>query len=310
MNRSTLEDAMRAACAAVLINPPKREPTPGRWTKTDTYERNGKGDGRILIFDDGMGGLAHNWQTGQQERFSIRNEIFSSAPVPSRPSPDPEAARLKRAEQAEVERICEAIVKSCRQEPHPYLARKGFPEELGLVHDDPRAVLPATSFGEMLAKAMPVSEGPVLIVPGRIGRRITAVQFIDAEGAKKNILRGQIGGASHRIATGSRTVVCEGIATALSVRAALRLLNVPATVLAAFSASNVAKVAAAIPGAMVAADHDKSIEALDGLGTGEFYAKRSGCPWTMPPELGDFNDFHMARGLRDVALHLRGVISG
>lgn len=114
------------------------------------------------------------------------------------------------------------------------------------------------------------------------------------------------GGASHRIATGRLPVVCEGIATAMSVRAALRLLSLSASVFSAFSASNVAKVAAGIAGAWIAADNDKPIEALGNLGTGEFYAAQSGCKWTMPPELGDFNDLHMAQGLRAVALHLRG----
>lgn len=304
MTHPTLDDAMRAACAAVLVNPPKRDPTPGRWTRTDTYERNGKQDGSILIFDDGMGGIAWNHQTQQSQRFFIRDGDGQDVRT-RRPPRDPEREVRERAEREAVGRICEAIVKSCRQEAHPYLASKGFPDELGLVHDDPRAALPDSRLGEMLAKAMPECDGPLLIVPGRIGKRITTVQFIAADGAKKNILRGQMGGASHRIATGRRTVVCEGIATALSVRAALRLLNVPATVLSAFSASNVAKVAAAIPGALIAADHDKPIEALDGLGTGEFYARKSGCKWTMPSDLGDFNDSHMADGLRAVALHLR-----
>ncbi len=96
----------------------------------------------------------------------------------------------------------------------------------------------------------------------------------------------------------------------MTVRAALRLLGRSATVLSAFSASNTAKVAENIPGAIIAADHDKPVEQFDGLGTGEYYARRSGHVWSMPPALGDFNDFHASDGLRAVALHLREVGTG
>jgi putative DNA primase/helicase len=178
------------------------------------------------------------------------------------------------------------------------------------VIEDVRPLLPSGELGERIARAMPEGDGPLLIVPGRIGGSVTTVQFITPEGAKKNILGGAMGGAAHRIATGRETWVCEGIATALSVRAALRLLGRSATVLSAFSASNVAKVAAGLRGAIIAADHDKPVDAFDGLGTGEYYARRSGCTWTQPGERGDFNDMHVRDGLRLVALHLREVRSG
>lgn len=300
----TIEDALRTACDAVGINPPKRRPVPGRWTRTDTYERNGKGDAEVMIQEDRRGVSVVNWQTGQ--RKTVRVDGSETATAPMRRDSAKEAREA--AERAEVSRICEAIVRSCRHDLHPYLAAKGFPDEIGLVHDNPRECLPAGSLGEAIARAMP--EGPLLIVPGRIGQRVTTVQFIAADGAKKNILRGAMSGASHRIASGRRTVVCEGIATALSVRAACRLLNAQVTILSAFSASNVAKAAAGIPGAFIAADHDKPVEALHGKGTGEFYAAGSGCQWAMPPSLGDFNDMHQREGLRAVALHLREALMG
>lgn len=302
----TLDDAMISACQSVGINPPKRRPVPGRWTRTDTFERNGKGDAEVMIQDDRRGVSVVNWQTGQ--RKTVRIDGSETATAPMRRDPAKEAHEA--AERAEVSRICEAIVRTCRHDLHPYLARKGFQQELGLVHDNPRACLPISPLGEAVARAMPDGDGPFLIVPGRIGKAVTTVQFISADGAKKNILRGAMSGACHRIASGRRTVVCEGIATALSVRAACRMLNAQVTILSAFSASNVAKVAAAIPGAFIAADHDKPVESLHGKGTGEFYAAGSGCQWAMPPSLGDFNDMHQREGLRAVALHLRGALMG
>lgn len=302
----TLDDAMIAACQSVGVNPPKRTPVPGRWIRTDTYERNGKGDAEVMIQEDRRGVSVVNWQTGQ--RKTVRVDGSETASTPMRRDPAKEAREA--AERAEVALICDAIVRSCRHDLHPYLARKGFPQEMGLVHDNPRACLPQSSLGDAIARAMPEAEGPFLIVPGRVGKAVTTVQFIAADGSKKNILRGAMSGACHRIATGRETWVCEGIATALSIRAALRFLNRPATVLSAFSAANVAKVAAGIHGAIIAADNDKPLPQLHGKGTGEFHAAASGRVWVMPPSLGDFNDMHQREGLRAVALHLREALMG
>ena len=300
-----LADAMQAACAEIGVRPP-RSISPGRMVRTDTLGKNGKNDAVVLVFDNKRGGIVWNHQTAQSLRFKI--DGLSDQRV------DPKAEEQRRTRQAEreaerkqVEAICAAIVKGCREATHPYLERKGFPEELGLVCDNPRYFYPTGRLGEMLSAATPECDGPLLIVPGRIGKRITTVQFITPDGEKKNILRGVMSGASHRIATGRDTWVCEGIATALSVRAALRLLGASVTVLAAFSASNVAQVADLASG-RIAADHDKPVEALGGLGTGEYYALKSGRPWTMPPALGDFNDYHIQHGLRAVALHLKEAL--
>lgn len=302
----SLEEAMRAACEAVGITVPKRT-AEGRWTVCPVAGKsNSNTSGRVLIFAGRSGGIAWNWATGEQKTFRLTG---ADGEVKPRPQHEIERERRIRAqrqdEQRQVERICAEIVHTCRQEPHPYLERKGFSDELGLVHDDPRKCFPSGGFGEALMRAMPEFERPLLIVPGRIGKVIATVQFITADGVKKNIYRGKMDGASHRIATGAETWVCEGIATALTVRAALRLLGRSATVLSAFSASNAAKVAEAIPGAWLAADHDKPVPQFQNLGTGEYYANRSGRKWIQPSELGDWNDVHQREGLRSVAVQFR-----
>lgn len=304
---AALADAMQEACKAIGIQPPKQNVRPGRWVRTDTLGRNGKGDGAVMVFDDERGGIVWNHQTAQNLTFKLSGENFRRA--------DPKAEARRKAREAEretercqVEAICAEIVRGCREDKHPYLDRKGFPKEMGLVCDNPRKFFPAGRLGDMLARALPESDGPLLIVPGRVGKRVSTVQFITQDGTKKNILRGVMSGASHRIATGRDTWVCEGIATALSVRAALKLLGLSVTVLSAFSASNVGLVADAIDGARIAADHDKPVETLGGLGAGEFYARRSGREWTMPAAIEDFNDMHQREGLKAVALHLREAL--
>lgn len=302
----TLDDAVHQACVMVGIEPPKRRLVPGTWVRTDSLGKNGKNDAAVLLNPDLCSGIAHNYQTAQSQGFRVGDPITGAAAQIKR---DPARERAQEEERRTVERICAAIVSGCREDRHAYLDKKGFPEEVGLICDDPREFFPSGRFGELLAKALPDGGGlPYLIVPGRIGQKIVTVQFITTTGEKKNIFRGQMGGAFHRIATGRETWVCEGIGTALTVRAALRVLGANATVLSAFSASNVGRVAEGIAGAKIAADNDKPIVTLEGRGAGEFYARRSGRKWVMPPDLGDFNDHHVKHGLRATALLLREAL--
>lgn len=303
----SLDEAVNQACAAVGIEPPKRKLVAGVWIRTDAKGKNGRNDAAVLLNDDLVSGLAYNYQTAQGQPFRLGDlRRAGNDNNPERDRRRAEIDRLREAERQQVERICAAIVAGCREDRHAYLDKKGFPEEPGLICDDPREFFPSGRFGEALAKSLPDGLGlPFLIVPGRINGKIVTVQFITVTGEKKNILKGQMGGASHRIATGRDTWVCEGIGTALTVRAALKVLGANATVLSAFSASNVCRVAEGIAGSRIAADHDKPVETLENRGAGEFYARRSGRKWVMPPDLGDFNDHHVRHGLRAVALLLR-----
>ena len=306
--RANLEDAMREACRAVGIVPPQRT-RPGVWVQTpvEGKARNNR-SGRVMIFPDGGGGCAWNWATGRSETFRVGGA--GRAGQVQRPARDFAAERRREAERREVAAMCEQLVQACSVRAHPYLERKGFPAEVGLVIE--REALGAI-LAEPQRRALPEGDGAVLVVPGRVGKQLTTVQFITPEGAKKNILGGAMSGACRRIAAPSarfgpiETWVCEGIATALSVRAALRMLGRRATVLSAFSAHNVATVATRAGRAVIAADHDRPLEQFGGRGTGEHYAAGTGLPWVMPPEPGDWNDHHQAHGLRAVALALREV---
>lgn len=305
----TLDDAMRAACDAVGIKAPASPPPPGRWKRTDSLGAHGKGDASIMIFDDQRGGIVWNWQTQLRVPFRVSGDVGPVSPAERHAAQIRAEARQRRerAQSEEAAATARQIVQGASQAKHPYLTAKGFPDELGLVHESPQRAFPGGWLGEAMAKAMPEGDGPWLIVPGRVGKVITTVQFIGTDGAKKNLLRGRMDGAAHRIATGAETWVAEGIATALTVRAALKLLGRSATVLSAFSASNAASIASTTQGAIMATDNDKPIETFGGLGTGEYYARKSGRAWVMPPEAGDWNDYHTRHGLRAVAMLLREV---
>jgi putative DNA primase/helicase len=86
-------------------------------------------------------------------------------------------------------------------------------------------------------------------------------------------------------------ILCEGYATALSVRAVMKALKRRYTLHVCFSAGNMKKIAATLQGGFVVADNDQSR-------TGEKTAQEIGWPYWMPDDVGmDANDAHQRDGL-------------
>ena len=165
---------------------------------------------------------------------------------------------------------------------HPYLVAKGFPEQGGLV----------------LAGN--------LLIPMRHYRdyhRLQSVQMIGPDGSKKFLPGGKASEAVYKIGKGAERYYCEGYATALSVRAALRHLyrDRHSEVWVCFSAGNIPKVALSSRRSMVIADNDLN-------GVGEKAAKQTGLPYWMPREPGtDTNDYMLSYGVEALADAIREV---
>lgn len=285
-----LEDAISRACSDVGIIPPA-VPVAGRWMKTGTLSgRNGKGDGRLMINEACV--TSFNWQTGEKSTVWLKDETSPEVKRQVRQDVEKqEAERKKKAETAA--RVASLLVAKASMREHPYLAAKGFPQE-------PALVVEATDVLSIGGKYLvPEGSQSAIVMPARKGNIVSSVQLIWESGEKKFLAGGETMGTSHRIATGRDTWLCEGLATGLSLRAVLKSLRHSATILCCFSASNLEKVSANIQGrAYIAADNDKHITQFDGLGAGEFYAKRSGLPYFMPPSIGeDFNDMHQRDGI-------------
>lgn len=194
------------------------------------------------------------------------------------------AEQARRAEQDTLRRQAEAakkaawILHQCQYAYHPYLKAKGFPDEVGNVW---------------------VREGEhLLVIPMRIGQRLVGVQLIDSEGGKK-FLSGQVtGGAEYVIDNRGPNFLCEGYATALSLRLMLKNWKRRYTIHVCFSAGNMLKIAATLPGGYVIADHDLS-------GVGQNTAKTIGWPYWHPEEPGmDLNDAHLKYGIFKVSQSL------
>ena len=156
----------------------------------------------------------------------------------------------------------------CKKSTHPYLERKGFPTEKGYVWNE------------------------LLVIPMRSGADLVGCQLIDPMGNKK-FLTGQITkGASAIFDAKGRDIVCEGYATALSIRRVMKKIGKRYKIHVAFSAGNIPVIAKDLD-CVIVADHDA---------TGLRVAKSTGKPYWIPPmDKEDFNDAESRLGVDALA---------
>lgn len=301
----TLDQAIEQACCDVGIYPPKKTGF-GKWLSTDTLAgKSGKGDGRVIVQEHFV--TAWNWQTGEKSTVSLRDGLSAKEQRAVAQS----AARSKAKAEKDAARaagMAQALIAAAASSTHPYLVAKGFPDERAMI-------VAAETVCEIVGEyIIPAGARSAVLIPARRGGKVTSAQLIWEDGTKKFLFGGEIGGASHRIATGVFTWFCEGYATGLSIRAALHGLKVRATVLCCFSASNIVAVARQSRArAFVAADNDPipKSDPFNGLGTGEHYARQTDLPYGMPPSIDtDFNDMHQRDGVFVVQRVLTSVMSG
>ena len=153
---------------------------------------------------------------------------------------------------------------------HDYLRAKGFPDEQGNVwHNEGK---------------------PYLLIPMRCEGSLVGCQVIDIDGGKKFLYGQRTSGASFVFDNKGMNILCEGYATALSIRMALKQMKQRYTLHVCFSAGNMAKVAEGLVEGLVIADNDLS-------STGQDVAKKIGWNTWMSEEVGDANDYHQKHGL-------------
>ena len=177
---------------------------------------------------------------------------------------------IKR-KQIEAAKTAAWMLKESQIATHPYLTAKGFGDEQGNIY---------------------VKDGVLLmLIPMRVGAHLVGVQIIEPEGKKKFLFGQRTSNAEFVWDNKGPHILCEGYATGLSIRAAMKALKRRYTLHVCFSAGNMEKIAASLPGGFVVADNDLS---QTGLNT----AKKIGWPYFMPPTAGqDFNDFAVSVGL-------------
>lgn len=251
---------------------------PGRWVAVPTEDHPRKRNGRYKWLGDV--GWVQNWATMDAPEIWRSDATDYRAPQIRQALQASEAQRLQAAAKAASKAAW--IMHQTKVEPHPYLERKGFKDEVGNVwHHDGKALL---------------------VIPMRIGAKLVGCQLIDSEGNKKFLYGQQSKGASFVMDAKGIPILCEGYATALSVRAVMQTVKMRYAIHACFSASNLKFVGRQIDGGIVVADRDPN-------NVGEQAAQDTGKPYWLSDTVGeDFNDYHVRVGLFKSMASLKKVL--
>ncbi len=182
----------------------------------------------------------------------------------------------------------EQMLSSTTLAEHNYLHIKGLPDARGLVLADGALMVPMRHWR---TNAL-VGAQLIRWLPEQMAYEKKMMPGMRAKGA---VLR--LGSAA-----APRTWLVEGIATGLSVEAAVRLLRLRDAVLVCFSAGNLIHVAKQLDArCVVFADNDES-------GAGQRAAVTTGLPYCMSPWQGeDANDMHQRAGVFKLANLMMGV---
>lgn len=289
---ATLEEA----CLAVEVLPPPflRPLKSGLNSVRAKDDAHGKFSGRVRVFDDGRGYLVMNNRNGlkalvilgYKEGGHVDREAIERAHA------EAAANKLKtdKAEKAQFERAARlarkiwAVAVPCsRENPHPYLLKKGVPFGFQWLRELPRAKLqglisenPPTKSPQLLSESLGTR---VLIIPVGTDKNIRTLQFIGENGSVKPLLKGgKMSGSVWRgsIPDGATEIgVAEGVATALSVQ---KVVGIPCA--AAMNCGNLSEGAKTLlekfPRARLHffADNDKPGKGKT-MGVGEIEARKA-----------------------------------
>jgi len=249
-----------------------------RWVATPTVDHPRSSNGRYKFL--GEVGWVQNWATMEKPVTWFADGKTSVSPMVRQQLRSSNDERTAAADKAAAK--AQWILSQCSLEKHPYLERKGFPEELGNVWEKDGVRL--------------------LVIPMWNKGRVCGCQLIDHEGQKK-FLHGQVSkGAAFSIGTKGIAVFCEGYATGLSVREVMKHINIPHNISVTFSASNMEFVSGHVKHGLIIADNDSS-------GVGQTVAKKTGKPYFISETVGDdFNDYHQKIGLFKASQRLKKLL--
>jgi len=254
-----------------------------RWVRVPTTDKPQSKNGAYIW--DGRSGAVQNWAVHEKPISFLSKKDFV---------PDPNFYQKKRlAEDKRKQknnwaiRVAKCLLDNSIKKPHPYMDKKGFPEFKV-------PVFTAGSIFPELAKY----DG-CMILPMRIGDKLVGCQTISEDGEKK-FLYGQITKEAELVIDNKgRHILCEGYATAMSIRRALQSLKKHYTIHVCFSASNILQISKQHPKCIIVADHDPV-----GIKT----AKKTGKPfWLSPLDGEDFNDYEVRVGANEAGKSLIAI---
>lgn len=243
-------------------------PPIGVWARypTEDHPRSKNGAVKYLgthgfVQNHAMDTVVSIWKSDKPDSFNHR-ELRSNV----HRAEDEIAKRQQIAQQRAV-----TMLNSSGMCTHQYLFDKGFEKEQGnVLHMDGK---------------------PVLLIPMRVAGSVVGVQMIDTAGNKKFLYGQRTSNVAFTFGRGGFNILCEGYATALSVRLIMKQLKRPYSIHVCFSAGNMLKVASGLNEGLVIADNDVSM-------TGENVAKKIGWKYWISDKVGeDFNDYWRRVGM-------------
>jgi len=244
-----------------------------KWVSTPTVDHPRKRNGRYKLL--GHVGWVQNWATMEAPALWKGEGDYPSMDAVWR-----QARKDREEESKKAAAKAGWILHNSKVQTHPYLTKKGFPDEVGNVWEG------------------------LLVIPMRISGRLIGCQLIDENGEKK-FLKGQTTkGAAFVMDAKGVPIFAEGYATCLAIRAAMKHIKTRYTIYCCFSANNMKLIAGQVSGGIVVADNDES-------GTGELAARSTGKPYWISDTLGfDFNDHWRNRGEFQSSQSLKKVLLG
>lgn len=243
-----------------------------KWVRVPTVDKPHSKNGAYIY--DGQSGAVQNW--------AIHDKPVSwKSKEPYRPDPLAKEKREK-AERERIERQVKAakkagwIMSQAKEGTHPYLARKGFPTQKSYVWNS------------------------LIVLPTREGDKLVGCQLISTDGTKKFLTGQKTKGVSLVMDNKGVDIICEGFATALSVRRAMKFLKERYKIHVCFSASNMVEIGLKLNNPIVIADNDPI-----GIRTARKIASDY---WVAKVDGQDFNDAEIALGTEAVAQSLAPFI--
>jgi len=241
-----------------------------RWVRVKTLDKPNKKNGAYIF--DGKFGAIINFAM-HESHISYKEDENYIPTVQDRIKRE-QADQDRKRRQEDAKNKAAYILKSAKLLPHAYLKRKGF-EDKGYVWNE------------------------LLILPMRIDGRLVGCQMIQEDGTKR-FLSGQITkGASLVIDNKGEDFICEGFATGLSVRRALKSIKVRYKIHVCFSASNMIEIAKGLKEPIVIADNDE---------VGVRTAKKIASHYWVGEAGQDFNDFELMHGTEKAADSLKSLL--
>ena len=243
-----------------------------QWVRVKTIDKPNKKNGAYIF--DGKFGAIINFAT-HENHISYREDDTYVPTVQDKVKREmANQERIKRQEEAK--RKASYIMRNAVLMQHPYLLRKGF-EDKGYVWNG------------------------LLILPMRIDSRLVGCQMIQEDGTKR-FLSGQITkGASLIIDNKGPDFICEGFATGLSVRRALKSIKARYKIHVCFSASNMIEISKGLNQPRVIADNDE---------VGVRTAKKIASHYWIGEAGQDFNDYELLFGTEKAADSLKPFLEG